>query len=101
MASVHSSLAGDYYRVALADGHQGFVLKADVGEADKGVAQFVKSRTEIFFDLEDTNTVIRSVEPNTAIENLANFKEHAFVRTADGVEGWMQKINESPSSRRK
>jgi peptidoglycan LD-endopeptidase LytH len=91
----------EYYRVALADGHQGFVLKADVGEADKGVAQFVKSRTEILFDLEDENTVIRSVEPNTAIETLANFKEYAFVRTAEGIEGWIQKINESPSSLKK
>jgi peptidoglycan LD-endopeptidase LytH len=90
----------DHYRVALADDSEGFVLKGDVGEAEKGVAQVMKSKTDILVDPEDKETVIRSVEPNTSLETLASFREHIFVRTADGIEGWIQKVNELPSSRR-
>lgn len=80
----------DHYRVALADFSEGFVLKSDVINADKGKAETVKVQTQLITDIRNDQTVIKIIQPDTAVEALAYYGNFKLVRTADGVQGWIQ-----------
>jgi murein DD-endopeptidase MepM/ murein hydrolase activator NlpD len=80
----------DFYRIALADLSEGFVLKQDVINADKGKSQITKERTPLMTGIHNDVTVIAMIEANTPIEMLALYGDFKLVRTSDGVQGWIQ-----------
>lgn len=82
--------SNDHYRVALADFNQGFVLKKDIINADKGEQEIIETSKQLITDIRGDQTVIKIIEPNTAVEALALSGDYKLVRTADGIQGWIQ-----------
>ena len=78
----------DMYRVRLPNDKQGFVPKNKVTPIAKGKRLRIKDPTVLLHDV--VSTVPRAhLEANTAVEILASFKDYRFVRTKDGVFGWL------------
>lgn len=84
------AVSKDYYRVALADFSEGFVLKSDVINADKGKPETLTTQKELLTDIRHDQTIIKIIEPNTPVEALAYSGSFKLVRTPDGLQGWIQ-----------
>jgi peptidoglycan LD-endopeptidase LytH len=82
--------SNDWVRVSLPDNTQGFVLKKEVVAADKGIKLVPSARKELLSDVYTGRTVVDYIEPNTTVEQLAKFKTYTRIRTAEGIEGWIQ-----------
>ncbi|EMR04751.1 peptidoglycan DD-metalloendopeptidase family protein [Cesiribacter andamanensis] len=81
--------AGDWYRISLPDQRQGFVPKRYVSAATSGQPLQVAAPSLLRSQATPQAVPVRELEENSSVEVLAHFGEFAFVRTAQGVVGWL------------
>lgn len=78
-----------WYRVRLPDDRKGFVLKAKVAPIQKGKQLKIKDPATIFSRASHASVPLQHIEPTGIVEVLANFEKFKFVRTQQGVIGWL------------
>lgn len=80
----------DWYRIALPDNRQGYVLKQTVGLAAKGKSRKLKAPAVLLSESNEQSVPLAYLDKSAAVEILAVFDQYGFVRTTDGKVGWLQ-----------
>jgi peptidoglycan LD-endopeptidase LytH len=79
----------EWYRVALADGRRGFVHGAGLQPVDIPIGRHqALADTPVHLRPDPAAALVGSVEPGGEMPVLGRHGDYAFVRTADGREGW-------------
>lgn len=81
--------SGQWYRVALPDNTEGYVLKKDVVPLSSGVELTLDSPGMLLSAIDEAAIPVADLGEDTAVEILAHFKNHQFVRTKFGKAGWL------------
>ncbi len=79
----------DWFRVKLPDGRQGFVLKTKISPIKKGRQLQMKDASTVFSKAGDNAVPLQHLESNGTVEVLAIFEKFRFVRTQQGILGWL------------
>lgn len=79
----------EWYRVALADRRQGFILKSTLAPAEKGKMFRLKSQATLLSESDAASVPLAYLDRSTAVERLAHYKNFEYVRTRAGVTGWL------------
>lgn len=83
----------DWYRIALPDKRQGYVLKQTVGLAAKGKSRKLKEPAVLLSESYEQSIPLAYLDKSAAVEILATFDQYGFVRTRDGMVGWVYGMN--------
>jgi murein DD-endopeptidase MepM/ murein hydrolase activator NlpD len=78
-----------WYRVQLPDDRQGFVLKSKVAPIKNGKPLPIKDAVTVFSKAHHDAVPLQKLEATGTVEVLANFEKFKFVRTQEGVVGWL------------
>jgi peptidoglycan LD-endopeptidase LytH len=78
----------DWYRIALPDETQGFVLKKHVVALSAGTSGKIDSTTLLLSDIRN-QIPIAVLKENTHVDVLARFEGYTFVVTEKGKAGWL------------
>lgn len=79
----------DWYRVTLPDLTEGFVKKNEITSIEKGKKARLKNRSTLYAEISEPRVPILQLKPSSTVEVLANFRGFSYVRTKDGVLGWL------------
>ena len=79
----------DWYRVSLPDKIEGYVLKKDIAPVRSGDPVKLKETAQVRTGISPYAPVIDELTNDTTIELLASFKEHRYIKTSDGLFGWV------------
>lgn len=80
----------DWYRVALPNKTQGFIRKSTIASIEKGKKLRVKSPAVLLSETTDDGVPVAHIESPTSVQVLAHFENYRFVKTKDGVTGWLK-----------
>jgi murein DD-endopeptidase MepM/ murein hydrolase activator NlpD len=83
----------EWYRIALPDKRQGYVLKQTVGLAAKGKSRKLKEPAVLLSESNEQSIPLAYLNKSAAVEILATFDQYGFVRTHDGMVGWVYGMN--------
>lgn len=78
-----------WYRVQLPDDRKGFVLKNKVAPIEKGKSLKIKDAATVFSKARHDSVPLQQLESTGTVEVLAHFERFKFVRTQQGVLGWL------------
>jgi murein DD-endopeptidase MepM/ murein hydrolase activator NlpD len=81
--------SNEWYRVALPDDKQGFVLKKQLVPFDKGRRVTLDTAKVLLSETQPDAVPVAILEKNTSIEILAHFFTYAYVQTETGKAGWL------------
>ncbi len=79
----------DWFRVLLPNGKQGFVLKQKVTPILKGKRERIKTATVLLSETHPEAVPLAHLKSSASIEVLAHFEKFLYVRTRDGMLGWL------------
>jgi SH3-like domain-containing protein len=79
---------GDWYRARTADDREGFVKKDKLRAADKG-NKIVLKKPVWLLAAATRDAVPVTLLKDATIEGLASYKNYQYVKTADGLVGWV------------
>lgn len=86
-----NAATSSYYKVALADGTQGFVDEANLTATNTNIKKLRLASGEKIFSHADTTAPAKTtLQQGDAVNVLAQFKEYYFVE-ANGIKGWVKK----------
>lgn len=78
-----------WYRVLLPNKKQGFVLKDKIAPIQKGRRLKIKQPAVVLSEAHAEAVPLAQLQASTAVEVLAGFEKFKFVRTREGVVGWL------------
>ncbi len=78
-----------WYRVQLPDGRKGFVLKTKISPIRKGKNLHIRKAATVLSQAGDDAIPLQHLEPPGIVEVLATFEKFKFVRTQQGIIGWL------------
>ena len=78
-----------WYRVQLPDGRKGFVSKTKISPIKKGKNLQIKDSATVFSKAGDDAIPLQHLESPGTVEVLATFEKFKFVRTQQGIIGWL------------
>ncbi len=78
-----------WYRVLLPNEKQGFVSKQKIAAIQKGKRTRLKRATVLLSETNLEAAPLAHLESATPVEVLANFESFQYVRTKDGLVGWL------------
>ncbi len=81
--------SSDWYRIALPDDTQGYVLKKSVVPLAGGNVIKLDSARILLSEIRQDAIPIATLQENTSVELLARFDHFEFVRTEKGKAGWL------------
>jgi peptidoglycan LD-endopeptidase LytH len=81
---------GDWYRVSLPDKREGFVPKRYISPAAAGSALQLAEAAFVRTQASPEAVPITRLEQDSSVEVLARFDEYAFVKTPQGLLGWLR-----------
>ena len=81
--------SADWYRVLLPNNKQGFILKSKAAPIARGRRMHVKQPLALLTETSHLAAPILYLTKGTSIEVLAGFENYRYVRTKDGVMGWI------------
>lgn len=79
----------EWYRVALPDETQGYLLKRQVAPLDDGKRVTLDTPGILLSGIRPDAVPVAILKEDTAVEVLAQFKNYAFVKTEKGKAGWL------------
>lgn len=85
---------GNWYRVCLPDQTQGFVLKAHVEAIEKGKRHRLKKAQPLLSDTHADAAPMAFLEAQSAVSILAYFQDFVYVKTSNGLTGWLLLVSE-------
>jgi murein DD-endopeptidase MepM/ murein hydrolase activator NlpD/SH3-like domain-containing protein len=81
--------SSDWYRVALPNKKQGFVHKTLVAPIEKGKRLKLKSPVVLLSEIGTEAVPVAHLNSPVSVQVLAHFENHKFVKTREGVMGWL------------
>jgi murein DD-endopeptidase MepM/ murein hydrolase activator NlpD len=78
-----------WFRVALPDNTEGYVLKKDVIPLSNGMELTLDSPGTLLSEIDEAAIPVANLGEDTSVEILAHFKNYQFVRTELGKAGWI------------
>jgi peptidoglycan LD-endopeptidase LytH len=82
-----------WYRVMLPNEKQGFVPKNKIAPIVKGRREKIRQAAVLLSDVHAEAVPIAHLQPATPIEVLAHFENFQYVRTREGMFGWVNEVN--------
>lgn len=79
----------EWFRIALPDHTEGFILKKHVAPITKGTFTTLDSATVLLSEIRMDAVPVALLKEDTSVEVLAHFKNFNFVRTENGTAGWL------------
>jgi peptidoglycan LD-endopeptidase LytH len=79
--------SNDWYRVVTADHREGFVEKKQLVPAENGKLLILKEQTQFMTEASSDAIPMGIIEGS--VENLASFENFRFIRTKEGLTGWV------------
>jgi peptidoglycan LD-endopeptidase LytH len=86
-----TAATGDWYRIQLPDGKTGFVPSRLVGQLTPAQLVELKTGTYLLSEPDSLAPAKKLLAAGTRINQLASFNQYLYVRTADQLEGWIEK----------
>jgi SH3-like domain-containing protein len=83
----------DWYRVSLPDKRQGYILRKSVSPADKGKFVKLNAPATLLSEVKDDSIPLAYLTKSMPVEVLANFGRYSFVKTKDGMVGWLTGVS--------
>ena len=81
--------SGDWYRIRLPNGKQGFVQNNHVENLEKGKRHRLKKEQPLLSDIYVDSAPMSFLKPQSAVSVLAFFHDFAYVETKEGLRGWL------------
>ena len=81
--------SGNWYRVLLPNDLQGFVEKQKIVPIEKGKRLRLKQPAVLLAETQATATPLAHLESESSVEVLAHFENFQYVRTKEGLFGWL------------
>jgi hypothetical protein len=82
--------SNDWFRVRLPDQRQGFVPKKNIAPIQKGKKLKISDSTVVLSEIHPGSIPLVHLNANSSVELLATFNEFKFVKTRDGIFGWLK-----------
>jgi peptidoglycan LD-endopeptidase LytH len=79
----------EWYRVALPDETQGYLLKKDLLPLSAGASQKIDTVVALLSNIHPEAVPLEVLAQNSSVELLARFKDFRFVRSEKGNAGWI------------
>ncbi len=79
----------NWYRVLLPNNKQGFILKNKIAPIRKGKRLRISQPADLLSEASVGAVPLTKLRSSTAVEVLANFENFKFVRTREGLLGWL------------
>lgn len=79
----------NWYRVLLPNEKQGFVQKQKISPIQKGKREKLKHATVLLSETHAEATPLAHLASDSAVEVLAQFENYRYVRTPNGLMGWL------------
>ena len=73
----------------LPDKRQGYILRKSVSPADKGKFVKLNAPATLLSEVKDDSIPLAYLPKSMPVEVLANFGHYSFVKTNDGMVGWL------------
>lgn len=80
----------DWYRILLPDDTQGYILKKQLVELDKGKHALIDTSSVLLSGAVTSALTVEYLEKDTAVQVLAFFRDYSFVVTKEGQTGWVR-----------
>lgn len=84
--------SSDWYRVALPDKTEGYVLKKQLVPLSTGIHEKIDSASWLLSEIYPAAVPVAVLEQDAAVEVLARFADYNFVKTENGMAGWVPRI---------
>lgn len=81
--------SNEWYRISLPNKKQGFVSKKLIAPIEKGKKLKLKQPVVLLSETTDNAVPIGRIETQAAVFVLANFENYLYVKTKDGLVGWL------------
>jgi hypothetical protein len=78
-----------WFRVQLPNSQQGFIEKNKIAPIQKGKKQKIKDPTVVLSEIYPASIPLKYLSAPTSVEILATFDKFKYVRTRDGIFGWL------------
>ena len=82
--------SSDWFRVRLPNEQQGYVEKKKITPIQKGKRLKVNEATMLLSGMLPESVPLIELSKNTSVEQLATFEDFRFVRTREGMFGWVK-----------
>ena len=79
----------EWFRVSLPDKVEGYVLKKQIAPVQAGDPFTLKNAAQIRAGVHPHAPVIHELTSDSTVELLANFKQHHYIKTSEGLFGWV------------
>jgi peptidoglycan LD-endopeptidase LytH len=79
----------DWFRVLLPNEKQGYVHRKGITPIEKGKRERLKGEAVLLSEVHPHAVPIAHLKPETPVEVLARFENFSYVRTRDGIFGWL------------
>lgn len=79
----------EWYRIALPDDAEGFVLKKQLAELKGGTVATLDTTRVLLSEIRERAVPVATLAPDTSVEVLAHFRDYTFVKTDNGIAGWL------------
>jgi murein DD-endopeptidase MepM/ murein hydrolase activator NlpD len=83
------ALSGQWYRVMLPNQKQGFIQKNQVKPVESGKRHRLKESQFLLSDTHADSPPMKELPAQSAVNILAYFSDFAYVKTNDGLTGWL------------
>jgi murein DD-endopeptidase MepM/ murein hydrolase activator NlpD len=81
--------SNDWYRVMLPNNKQGYVHREKITPIQKGKRERISEPVVVLSEIHPEAVPIAHLEPATHVEVLAYFENFRYVRTPEGIFGWL------------
>lgn len=79
----------DWYRIALPDDAEGYVMKKQLTELKGGTVATLDTTRVLLAEIRSRAVPVATLAPDTSVEVLAHFQDYTFVKTEEGIAGWL------------
>jgi murein DD-endopeptidase MepM/ murein hydrolase activator NlpD len=79
----------DWYRIALPDYTEGFILKNQVEPLATGTIARLDTMHVLLSEIRDDAVPVARLEKDSSVEVLARFRNFSFIQTEKGIAGWI------------
>jgi peptidoglycan LD-endopeptidase LytH len=81
--------SNDWFRISLPDYVEGYVSKTAVAPAHPGKTHVLERETLLLAEASLESVIVDYLNQNTPVELLAQFGPYHYVKTGEGIEGWI------------
>jgi SH3-like domain-containing protein len=79
----------DWYRISLPDFTEGFILKDQLEPLRAGTISKLDSAQVLLSEIRADAVPVARLDKNSSVEVLATFQNFSFVKTENGIAGWL------------